>query len=94
MAIAENPDNEALGAAINTMIYDQGYDKNPKRVVSTVARQYAGLSKIEMAERMGCSRWTIARIEEGKHRFPPAKAQLWAEICDIPYSMIEHEVNW
>ena len=54
------------------------------------ARERAGLSSHEMADRIGVSRQTVTRWEHGRH-MPKAAVVLWAAITDVPVEWLEQD---
>ena len=54
------------------------------------ARERAGLTSHEMADRIGVSRQTVTRWEHGKH-MPKAAIVLWATITEVPVDWLEQD---
>ena len=52
------------------------------------ARMVAGLSKEEMAERLGVSRAAVSGYELDRHRPKLENLQKWAEICEVPFDWL------
>ena len=52
------------------------------------ARDYVGLKQEEVAQKLGISRFTYAKLEEEPERFTIAQSRKFAEIVNMPYSQI------
>ena len=52
------------------------------------ARVNAGLSQIELAEKMGVSRSTIINWEAGKTKIGVAQLHYFCEVCGVPEECI------
>ena len=54
------------------------------------ARECAGITSHEMADRIGVSRQTVTRWEHGRH-MPKAAVVLWATITEVPVDWLEDD---